>query len=93
MRRGSSNRLILGESKPREINETAKEAEYTMRSLVIMLIGLALLSAAVLTFRHIDATRAQPVRDLSRMMSVQHILSLVISAHYKQHGKFPKDFA
>ncbi len=52
-------------------------------------IALAIIGAAVASFRHIDRTQAQPVRDLARMMSVRFVVSEAITAHYRQHGRYP----
>ena len=65
-----------------------------MRTTVIVTVCvLALFGAAFATFRHIDRTRAQPVRDLSKMMSVRLVVSEALSAHYQQHQSYPRSLS
>jgi hypothetical protein len=54
---------------------------------------VALIGAAFATFRHVDRTRAQPVRDLSKMMSLRLVLSEALSTHYQQHSSYPRSLA
>ena len=61
-----------------------------MRTTIIVTVCvLALFGAAFSAFRHVDRTRAQPVRDLSKMMSVRLIVSEALTAYYHQHGSYP----
>ncbi len=61
-----------------------------MRATIFAAVfALAIIGAAFAAFRHIDRTQAQPVRDLSRMMSVRFVVSEALTAHYRQHDRYP----
>jgi len=65
-----------------------------MRAAIIITVSvLALLGAAFAVHRHVDRTYAQPSRDLSKMMSVRITTAEALSAHYKQHGSFPRSLS
>src|SRR4030095_12151734 len=65
-----------------------------MRTTVIVTICvLALFGVAFAAFRHVDRTHAQPVHDLSKMMSVQLVVSEALSAHQQQHGSYPRSLS
>ena len=64
-----------------------------LATIVITILVLALLAAAVTVHRYVDRTYAQPTRDLSRMMSVRLTTANALSAHYKQHGSFPRSLS
>ena len=60
-----------------------------MRTTVIVTVCvLALLGAAFATHRAIDR-RAQPFRDMSKMMSVRNTVSPALSAHYERNRRYP----
>jgi len=62
------------------------------RSVFILWVVGALVGVAwagLTTLRYIDRTRAQPVRDLSKMRSVRLVLTDALSEHYAQHGHYP----
>ena len=62
-------------------------------ALIVTVCVVALIGAAYATFRHVDRTQAQPVRDLSKMMSVRLIVSEALSSHYQQHGSYPRSLS
>lgn len=65
-----------------------------MRTAVIVSVSvLALFGAAFAAFRHVDRTQAQPVRDLSKMMSVRLVVSEALSAYYQQHRSYPRSLS
>ena len=65
-----------------------------MRRLIIVVVCvLALIGAAFVTFRCFDRTYAQPVQELSKMMSVRVTVSEALSAHYEQHGSYPRSLS
>ena len=65
-----------------------------MRATVIVTACvLALLGAALAVFRHVDRTHGQPIRDLSKMISVRDVVSEALSAHYQQHGSYPRSLS
>src|ERR1035437_7410 len=57
--------------------------------IIVTVCVLVLFGAAFAAFRHVDRTRAQPVRDLSKMMSVSLTVSESLTAYYQQHGSYP----
>ena len=59
-------------------------------SIILTISVVVILGAGFATFQYVDRTRAQPVRDLSKMRSVQVILSEALSAHYQQHAQYPR---
>lgn len=59
-------------------------------TIIVTACVLALFVAAFAAFRHVDRTLAQPVRDLSKMMSVRVIVSESLSSYYQQHGSYPR---
>ncbi len=61
-----------------------------MRTTIIVTICVV---AAFAAFRHVDRTQAQPVRDLSKMMSVRVIVSEALSSYYQQHGSYPSSLS
>jgi len=65
-----------------------------VRTAIIITVSiLMLLGAVLIVHRHVDRTYAQPSRDLSKMMSVRLITGEAMSAHYKQHGSFPRSLS
>jgi hypothetical protein len=61
-----------------------------MRATIIATVCvLALLGAAFAVHKYIDRN-AQPLRDLSKMMSVRITIAGALSAHYQQHGSYPR---
>ncbi len=61
-----------------------------MRATIFAAVfGMVIIGAAFATFRHVDRTQAQPVRNLARMMSVRFVVSEALTAHYRQHGRYP----
>jgi hypothetical protein len=62
-------------------------------ALIVTVCVVALIGAAYATFRHVDRTQVQPVRDLSKMMSVRLIVSEALSSHYQQHGSYPRSLS
>ena len=62
-------------------------------ALIVTACVLALFGAAFAVFRHVDRTQAQPVRDLSKMMSVRLIVSEALSAHYQQHQSYQRSLS
>ena len=65
-----------------------------MRTTIIVTVCVvALFGAAFAAFRHVDRTRAQPVRDLSKMMFVRLIVSEALAAHYQQHSGYPRSLS
>jgi hypothetical protein len=62
-----------------------------MRVTIAVTVCVAvLLGAGYATFRHIDRAHAQPVRDLSRMMSVRQVLSGALTLYFQQHARYPR---
>lgn len=65
-----------------------------MRTTVVVTVCvLALLGAAFAAFRHVDRTHSQPIRDLSKMISVRVVVSEALSEHYRQHGSYPRSLS
>lgn len=61
-----------------------------MRAAVITTICiLGLVGAAFTVFRHYDR-KAQPVRDLSKMMAVRVITDGTLSTYYDKHHSYPR---
>jgi hypothetical protein len=60
-----------------------------MRTALILTLCIGVLAiAAFVTTRHIDK-RAQPFRELSKMMSVRLVIAEALSSHYQKHGRYP----
>ena len=60
-----------------------------MRTALILTLCIGVLAiAAFVTTRHIDK-RAQPFRELSKMMSVQLVIAEALSSHYQKHDRYP----
>lgn len=65
-----------------------------MRTTIVVTVCVVVLFVAALTvFRYVDRTHAQPTRDLSKMMSVRLLVSEALSAHYQQHGSYPRSLS
>ena len=62
-------------------------------TIIVTICVVALIGAAYATFRHVDRTLAQPVRDLSKMMSVRLVVSEALTSHYQQHGNYPRSLS
>ena len=61
-----------------------------MRTTVIVSVCVLAIFGAAFACRHVDRTYGQPVRDLSKMMSVRFVVSESLSAHYQQNGSYPR---
>ena len=62
-------------------------------TIIVTMCVLALLGAGFAAIRHLDRTHAQPVRDLSKMMSVRMTVAPALSAYYQQHGGYPRSLS
>lgn len=64
-----------------------------MRVVVTIIICIFVVVGLVFAAcRHVDR-KAQPVRDLSKMMSVRKTTDGALSAHYVQHGSYPRSLS
>ena len=62
-------------------------------SIIVTVCGVGVIAAAMAAIRRMDRTTAQPVRDLSRMMSVRVTTAKALTAHYEQHGSYPRSLS
>ena len=65
-----------------------------MRTAIIVTVCvLVFLGGAFVTVRHINRKYAQPVADLSKMMSVRVTVALALSAYYEKHGSYSRSLS